>query len=272
MWKVHRLALVVLLAVGLTASCKEEKEELTWAEALEALEEAGLSEQASALTSGTIEIATDFTIGEAVEAAAEEIHNFIVSQMPCAEVTLSGATLTVEYGVHDGNCTYKGQTYSGTHTITVASTEEGGIRVDHEWADLQNQTVSVTGWSQVTWDFAGGSRQVEHELTWTRLRDDRQGTGSGDRTQSVLEGGLIEGIEVNGSRSWEGKSGTWDLAINDVQMRWVDPVPQAGTYSLGTPFNKTLTLTFSRLDEDTIEVAITNGNNEHKINVTATGG
>jgi hypothetical protein len=221
------------------------------------------------VVNGTIEISTNFTIGQAVEAAAEELGNFIVSQLPCAEITLDGATLTVEYGALPGNCTYRGHEYSGTHTITVQRNDDGDVQVDHEWIELSNGVVSVSGTANVTWSFVNGTRHVVHELIWTRLKDGRTGTGSGDRVQSVLEGGLAEGIQIDGSRTWEGDSGRWDLAINSVQVRWVDPVPQSGTYSLATPFKKTVSMTFERLDEDTIEVTLKSGDKEFKIKVNS---
>jgi hypothetical protein len=39
-------------------------------------------------------------------------------------------------------------------------------------------------------------------------------------------------------------------------MRWDDPVPQAGSYTLVTPDDKTLSLSFSRVDTDTIGVTV----------------
>lgn len=263
---------VLVATTLLLPSCRkrddDEEEALTWAQAQQALDESSLASQAGTLVGSTIEIATDFTIGDAVEAAAAEIRAFIESQLPCASIELTGATLTVEYGVNPGNCTYKGQTYSGTHTITVARNDDGDVLVEHEWIEMENQKLRVNGWANVTWSLAGGSRQVEHELTWERLSDGKTGTGSGNRTQTVLEGGIFEGIAVDGARSWHGDAGTWDLAINDVEMRWVDACPQSGTYSLMTPWNKDLTLTFERKDSDTIVVTVSSGSESFDFDVT----
>jgi hypothetical protein len=253
---------------------KEEKQEnnsLTLAEAQQALEEAAVSGDAENVMAGSIEITTSFTIGQAVEHAAQEIRDFVHSQLPCAEVTLADATLTIEYGALPGSCTYKGRTYSGTHSITVDKNADDDVLVHHEWASLSNGRVSVTGTADVTWTFDDPSRRVVHELTWTRLADGRTGTGSGDRLQTPLAGGLDEGLEVNGSRSWVGDAGTWDLAIDGVQFRWVDPVPQAGQYTLLTPKGKTLSLGFSRVDEDTIHVTLKSGDKELGFDVTKAG-
>ncbi len=266
------LGLFLVFCLSLVFSCKKQEDAVTAAEALQALEEASMATQASLVISGTVEITTDFTIGQAVEAAAEEIKNFIVSTLPCAEITLKNATLTVEYGKKAGNCTYKGQTYTGSHSVTVAKNNDGDVEVNHTWTALSNSKFTVSGTAKVTWSKAKGSRHVVHTLTWTRESDGRQGTGSGDRTQTTLEGGILEGIEVNGTRKWEGKAGTWDLDIDEVQIRWAAPVPDHGSYTLTTPFDdKTVTLSFKRLDEKTVEVTLASGDAEFVFNVKSTG-
>jgi hypothetical protein len=235
---------------------------MTAQEAGQALEEIGIEAQATQLANGTIEISTNFTIGKAVEAAADELRTFIETQLPCAEITLKSNVLTVEYGAKGGNCTYRGQTYSGTHTIAVTKNEEGEIVVDHAWDHMKNQTVSVTGTAKVVWSFKDPSRHVVHELEWTRLSDGRKGVGTGDELQKPLSGGLAEGFSVDGERGWEGQSGDWDLAINHVEMRWVDPIPQAGSYELTAPNGKTASLLFERVDEDSIRATFVTGKNE----------
>src|SRR5262245_34054693 len=112
--QLRSLAVLTLLPVALaTTSCRDETA-MTTTEAQQALQESAISGEAENVTSGTIEIATEFTLGQAVENAATEIGNFITTQLPCANVTLTGASLKVEYGVNPGNCTYKGHQYSGT--------------------------------------------------------------------------------------------------------------------------------------------------------------
>lgn len=256
------------LALVLTA-CPKEKDEspMTSAEALDALNESNVSSQAAALTSSSVEISTNFTIGKAVGEAAQELRTFIGSQLPCAEITLADATLTVKYGAKPGNCTYNGHTFSGTHSITVSKNDDAQVLVDHTWTDLSNGIVKVSGTAHVTWDLDDKYREVQHDLTWTRIADGRTGHGKGDRKQTPLAGGLAEGIQVDGSRSWEGNAGKWDLAIEGVQMRWTDPVPQAGTYRLATPKNRSISLSFSRVDASTIQVTVSNGDKSFKFNV-----
>ncbi len=258
--------------VVVLAGCPKEKADgpMTQAEAQEALQESTVDSQAAALTTSSVEIGTSFTIGKAVNDAAAELKTFIETQLPCAEIVLADAKLTVTYGAKPGNCTYKGHTFSGSHSITVAKNDDV-IEVDHEWKDLSNGVVKVNGTAHVTWDFDDKTRHVVHDLTWTRIKDGRTGRGTGDRTQRPLAGGVAEGIQVDGSRTWTGQAGKWDLAIEGVQMRWQDPVPQAGTYRLASPKGRSLELSFRRVDADSIEVTLKNDTKEFKFVVNSLG-
>lgn len=270
--RARALCVALLPVLALTGCPKEENEDpLTLGEAIEALDESTLSSQAVSLVNGTVEISTEFTIGQAVESAAAELRDFITQQLPCAEITLEKATLSIEYGAKPGNCTYNGNTYAGTHSVTVAANEDGNVEVTHTWESLTNTIVSVSGSAVVTWSFKEGSRNVVHDLTWTRVKDGRQGTGSGNRTQSALNGNILTGIKIDGVRAWEGKSGRWETAINNVEMRWVDPVPQSGSYTLSTPFSKALSMAFDRLDEDSIKVTLSSGEKSFSFNVNKAG-
>lgn len=243
---------------------------MTQGEATEALEESKAESEASALTTNTVEISTNFTIGKAVKEAAGELKNFIETQLPCAEITLAEAKLTIKYGAKPGNCTYRGNKFSGEHSVTVDKNEDE-IVVDHEWKDLSNGKVKVNGTAHVTWNFDEKSRHVVHKATWTRLADGRTGTGEGDITMTALPGGVTEGIAIDGSRTWTGPKGKWDLAVQGVQMRWVDPVPQAGTYRLASPKNRSLELSFARVDADTIAVTLKNDTKSFTFNVNSLG-
>lgn len=263
------LAAATAIVPGILTGCPAQG--MSKGESAQALDEVGLEAQASALTSSTIEISTSFTIGDAVEAAAEELKTFIDSQLPCAEATLSGSTLTVEYGVNPGSCEYKGQTYSGKHAITVTKNDEGEVIVNHVWDKMRNQVVEVSGSAEVTWNLKDPSRHVVHELSWTRLKDGKTGVGTGDILQKPLAGGLTEGISIDGDRGWSGEKGDWDLAVDNVEVRWVDPIPQAGSYELTAPDGKTATLSFKRIDEDSIEAKFVTGKSEWTFIVNKTG-
>lgn len=255
----------VALALG-AAACEPKEDPLTREEANEAVAEARLSSEAQNLTDGMVEITTDFTIGEAVEDAAEELRATIANQVPCAEASRDRATVIVEWGVTDG-CTYKGRSYTGTTAITIARTEAGSLQVTHDWMDLSNGKVTVTGTATITWSGEDRTRRVEHEATWTD--GERTVTGSGDRTQTFLETDADTGwkLQVDGSRAWKNGERSWDLDINAVTVRSVDPVPESGSYTLVNPAGKTLKLSFARVDETTIAVTVAGPRRDFTFNV-----
>lgn len=248
-----------------------QKEELTAEEAREAVSESSVDSQASALTGNTVEIGTTFTIGKGAREAATELRSFVASQMPCADVSLEEATLTIDYGKRAGTCTYRGNTYAGRHVIKITKNEEAEVLVEHTLIGLSNGKVKLDGTAKVTWDLDDKTRQVDHDLTWTRIKDGRTGRGTGSRKQTPLAGGLGEGWQVDGSRSWTGERGRFDVAIEGVEWRWKDPVPQAGRYVVATPKGKSITLSFSRVDEDTIEVKIAGPKRDFTFRVNSDG-
>jgi hypothetical protein len=263
------LALPLLVLTG----CPREKngDPLTLGEATAALEQASDAGQAEGLTASSVDISTNFTIGKAVKAGAEELRTFIGSQLPCADITLEDSTLTVVYGGKPGDCSYRGHHFSGTHVISIERNEDAQVEVHHEWTDFSNGVVSLDGTADVTWNLTDKTRRVKHQSQWTHLSSGRTGVGSGDRLQSALAGGVTEGIQVDGERTWDGAKGHWDLAIDGVQLRWTDPVPQAGSYTLTTPFDKTVSMSFERVDSDTIQVSVAGPKRDFSFNVSKLG-
>lgn len=264
------LSVLALPLVFVLTGCPKESE-LTAAEAQESLQQASAASQAENLAAASVDISTNFTIGGALEKAAGELKTFVNSQLPCADVTLENATLTIEYGVHPGNCLYRGHSFSGTSAITVSKNAMNEVVVDHVWTQLSDGVVKLDGSAHVTWNFSDQTRHVVHDVTWTHLASGRIGTGTGDRTQKPLTGGIAEGIQIDGTRTWSGPRGSWDLAIDGVQARWSDPVPQAGSYSLSTPFDKSVSMSFSRVDEDTIKVTVAGPKREFSFTVSKAG-
>lgn len=255
----------------LTACPKERERALTLDEASQALDEATAASEAESLTSVNVDISTSFTIGQGVVQALNEVQSFVASQFPCADVSVSEQTLTVVYGAKPGNCTYRGHQFSGTTEITISKNDAGQVVVEHEWTAMSNGVVSLTGSAQVTWDGTALTRNVQHDTTWTHLASGRVAHGSGNRTQSALNGDVTQGIRVDGARSWEGPRGNWELGISGVEMRWSDPVPQAGSYTLSTPFDANIAMAFSRLDADTIRVTVSGPKRSFAFNVSKTG-
>lgn len=265
------LTTVLVLPVLVLTGCPRREAALTLGEATQALEQASDAGQAEGLTAASVDISTNFTIGQAASDTAAELKSFIEAQLPCAEAMLDGSTLTVEYGAKGGSCSYRGHTFSGQHTLSVERNEDASVEVHHTWTDFSNGVVSLDGTADVTWNPKQKTRRVQHESHWTHLKSGRTGTGTGDRLQSVLPDGLSEGIQVDGVRAWEGARGRWELAIDGVQMRWTDPVPQAGSYTLSTPFDKSLSMSFSRVDDDTIRVTVEGPKRSFDFTVTKLG-
>ena len=263
-----KMAMLSALMLVIAAGCRIDP--LTGQEAQQALEESSVDAQASALTSASVEVATDFTIGEGAERAAAHVRDFVASQLPCATITLDGHELSIEYGKNAGNCTFRGHHFAGTHTIDVER-DDDQVVVHHSWSDFNNGRISVSGTADVTWNLEDPSRRIQHELTWTRMSDGRSGTGSGDRTQRPLTGGISEGFSVDGQRKWDGKRGTWNLDIDGIEMRWTDPVPQAGSWVLTTPKGKVISLDFARIDDDTIGVTASGGDRTIELQVSKLG-
>ena len=269
--KVRFQALLLVGSVVLTGCPRDKTDDgLTLAEASQAVDESTIGSQGEGVTSETIEISTSFTIGHAVQTAAQELSTFIASQRPCASVTPSGSTVTVVYGAN-GSCLYNGHVITGTSEVTITKNDAAGVTVDHHFTALSNGLVQVDGTAEVTWTEANQSRHVVHDLVIERLRDQKTVDSSGDRTQTPLSGDLTTGIVVNGTRTWTSSAGTWDLTIDNVQMRWGDPIPQAGMYTLLTPKSKALTLGFKRADADTITVTLSGPKRSFSFDVSSTG-
>ncbi|MCA9659005.1 MAG: hypothetical protein KC486_11730 [Myxococcales bacterium] len=225
--------------------------------------------QAQAIENEITEITTSFTIGGGVQEVLQEIKAFLESQAPCSTVEIADSTLTMDFGTLDDNCTYNNHTYAGVVTIAV-TVEADATVIDHTYADFSNGTITMNGTKEVT--YSAQSRRVVTDYEFVNKDGDAVDTTS-DRTQTLLNEseGLAGGIVINGVRAWTGQSGMWNLDIDDVEVRWVDPVPQSGVYSLVTPKDKTITMSFERVDADTIAVIVDGGRNTKTYHVTSTG-
>ena len=180
---------IALLAPLAAAGCFA-AEEMTLLEALDALEQSHSSARGEEATGGVIEISTDFTIGAALEAAAQAIADFWESQLDCTGVTVEGNVITIDYGTLDDACVYRGYTYAGVNTITVVSTAQGDLEVLHTWTDFSNGDVAVDGGATVTWSGEDRTRRVVTEHTWTDLDLGDTVDVTGDHIQGELEAGV----------------------------------------------------------------------------------
>jgi hypothetical protein len=265
--RIDRILLLALAA--LTSACGAAN--LTASEAKEAVDEASYDSQASALTSNTIEVSTNFTLGQGIQNAAQQLRSFMTAELPCASVTQQDGTLTVEYGATGGQCVYRGHTITGKHTIKLTKVDAETAQVEHTWTDLSNGKVKVNGTATVTWNKTDKTRHVQHQLSILRIAKGVTVTSSGDRTQRPLDGGITEGIQVDGSRNWTNAKGEWDLAINSVQMRWKDPIPFSGSYELTTPKGATVTISFERIDDATIRATLVTPRRTYTFKVRSSG-
>ncbi|MCA9545144.1 MAG: hypothetical protein KC613_12160 [Myxococcales bacterium] len=262
-------ALLLAAVTALTVACKPPEEALTRAEAETSMAEAASASAVSALTADSIEISTDFTLGEGVERAAETLADFYRSQVPCAQVAVARGEVTVDFGA-TGDCAWRGRTWTGQRKIAITRAEPGQVEVTHTWTDFSDGRVTVSGQAEVTW--GDGARRVVHALRWTGPNG-KAGTGEGDRTQTLLDpaAGLEGGLRVEGSRTWTVEDRAWGLSLVGVELRPQDPVPQAGRYILSTPFDKRLYLEFERVDAQRIRVTLTGPKREFTFTVRSTG-
>lgn len=272
MTRLARLTVLFSL-VSTIAGCLGSNEEsgMTNAEALESLTQALSSGEGESVVTGVVEISTNFTIGSAIEAAVEELRTFLESQVDCSTATVENATLTIDFGTLDDSCVYRGTTYAGTAATTLVRNDEGEVQVEHVWTDLSNGRASVSGTGTVTWSAADLSRRVVHQLDWTK--DSVEWVATGDRTQTLVDAstGIEAGIQIDGVRNWSNDRGDWLLAINSVAFRLEDPIPFSGQYSVTTPDDNVLTITFSEIDDDTIEARLSGTRRDWVFHVSSTG-
>jgi hypothetical protein len=265
---VRPLTLALLLTAP--AGCFVVGDDLSNVEMREALDEVVLEGQGQAVENEIVEITTDFTIGEGVAQAAQALRDAIASQIPCSTVTVADDTLTLDFGGLEDECVYNGHTFAGVVIVTIRhDAASDTLTVDHTYEDLSNGVVTLNGSKVVDW-----SDQTRHVVTDLEVeRAGKTARTSSDRTQTLLDpdAGLAGGIEINGERRWDNDRGAWELAIDGVELRWIDPVPQAGSYTLKTPRGKTAVLGFARVDDDTIAVTLSGGRKDRIFHVTRSG-
>ena len=255
-----------MLSLLLLAGCSRT---LTLDEAREALAAYVANARADAMVTGVVELSTGFTIGDAVQDAAENLRGFVQSQVPCSTVTRDGATVTMDFGTLDDACTWNGATWAGVAEVTVTVGPDGSeVVLEHAWTGLTNGTETLDGEAEVTWDLSEGTRTIVHTATWTD--GTATVTGEGARVQSLVdpELGLEGGILVEGSRSWTVDDALWTLDIDRIEARLQDPVPQAGALRLTTPAEKVATLLFERQDADTIRVTLEGARRPYAVDIT----
>ncbi len=228
-------------------------------EAIAALDEMNRSSRGEDATSSVIEVSTDQTIGDRLEDAADTLAAFWEAQAPCTTVTIDGANLTIDYGGLDDPCTYNGSTYAGVTTIGVVGIDADTLDVEHRWDAFANADLRVDGEATVSWDIASQTRAVVTTHTWTDLGSSDTMDVEGDHVFGYLEPalGLAGGFTLEGTRDWDSARGHYELDMKGVEVRLQDPCPQEGVFTLLLPSGKTLEMTNTRIDDQTIEARVT---------------
>lgn len=247
---------------------------MTNLEALDALGQTMRSGQGDAATAQPIEISTEFTLGDAVDRAAQDLADFWASQADCTTVDVTGATITVDYGTLADGCLWNGRTYAGVTAATITSASIGDVQVDHAWTGFTDGRVTVDGDAVVQWDGSALSQDVTTTHTWTDNATGETVDVTGHHLLGALEGGgwFDGGITLEGARQWTTDDGDeWDLVFTGVEARWIDPAPQAGTFTVTSPAGKTLDLVFSRVDDTTIRADLVGARTPLAFEITALG-
>lgn len=256
---------LLALAIG-AGGCFQQ--DATRAEMRQALLETTVQGLGMGMESEIIELTTSFTIGKGVEAAFEELRDFVSSQVPCSTVTLEPGKLSIDFGDLADTCTYRGRTYAGVVTVELEAQGDSYL-VTHTYDGLTGGTVTLDGTADVTW--TGTTRNVVTDLSF--VSDDRTVEVEADRTQvfSSCADATAVCVDIDGHRMWTGPAGQWDMSIAGVHIRSIDPVPESGTYTLLTPKDKEVEMSFARVDEDTIRVTLSSGLRSFDFDVTKSG-
>jgi hypothetical protein len=227
-----------------------------------ALEE-GLGAQAD-----LVEVTTSFTIGQGIEAIREEIRAFVTSQIPCSTVTLESNTVTIDFGGLADACVYRGRTFAGVVSVAIDSAPDG-VLVTHTYSGFTTGKATLDGTAAVLWN--GNRADVTTELHVATSRGEIDLESERTHTISACEGADAVCFTADGYRSWSGPRGEWDLTIAGIRARSIDPVPEEGRYSLLTPEEKTIEMSFDRVDTDTIQVTLESGRHTFDVRVNSAG-
>ena len=231
-----------------------------------AVDEVVATGEGESLENDILEITTSFTLAAGLETAATQVRAYVETQLPCAVIEAPVPnTLVVAFGEAEGDCEVNGRSLSGKLTVAFEASVDQVV-VTHTYEALTNGRATLDGSAVVTWTEA--SRHVVTDLDVETSRGSF--TANADRTLRRL-GAVGDGIVVSGTRDWSGPRGDWHVDIEDVEIRGIDPVPQDGAYVLTQPSGNEITMTFDRIDDDTIEVEVTGGRRDRTFRVTASG-
>lgn len=255
-----------LLVCALVPACDFMSGNVSATEMRMAVDDVVATGQANSLEDGVVEITTSFTIGDGLLQVAQTVRGFVESQIPCSTVSSpSENTLVIDFGALEDECTFSGRTFAGTVTVSFEPSEDSVV-VHHTYDGITDGHATLDGTADVTW--TSDARHIVTDFTFTGPRGEFSATS--DRTQTRI-GAIGEGITVAGDRDWKGPNGELHLDIEDVEIRAQDPVPQDGSYLLTLPSGKELSMSFDRIDADTIEITVEGGRRDHIFRVSSAG-
>lgn len=260
----HRLPAAMCCALLTLPACDDDS--ASPSEMRMAVDEVVATGQAASLEDGVFEITTDFRLGDGVHGVLTEVRALVESQIPCSTIEATDEqTLVIDFGTLEDGCEYRGRTFAGIVTVTYEAAGDDVI-VTHDYDGITDGRATLDGEAVVTW--SERSRHIVTEFAVHRPRGDF--SSDGDRTQTRIDE-RGDGIRVDGERNWRNDRGRWHLEIDGVEMRPIDPVPQDGAYVLTTARGREITMTFERIDEDTIEVSVSGGRRDRVYRVTSAG-
>lgn len=265
------LAVACSTAIFTTTGCL--REGMSAAEMRAAVVEIVENGQVQQLENGIVEITTDFTIGDAVEAVRDHIAEVLAACGQTTVTVMDDVSIRIDFGPASDPCVHDGKSYSGVVDLVI--TRDGDtVTVEHTYQDASNGTYTLHGDKTVTWSSGGGTavvRTIDSNVGWTGPNGPVDHTSQRTMTFSDFLGGPEAPIVVDGNHHWTRDGEAWDLDMNEVEFRLVDPVPQDGSYVLTVPSGKEGTLSFERIDEDTIAVHFATGLRERTFHVTKSG-
>ncbi len=263
----HPVAVHSALALLVVSGC-DLQQPASRAEMRDAVAEVALLGDGIGTQTQLVELTTSFTLGQGAQAIAEEVRSFVHSQIDCSQVSVEPGRISIDFGDLSDNCTYRGRTYAGVVTVEFEDRGET-FGVTHTYEGVTGGKTTLDGTVEVEWD--GNVRNVVTDLDFAGERGEV--SVQADRTQTFTACADAKAVclTVQGDRDWTGPRGSWEMDILDVKMRSIDPVPESGTYAILTPDDKTIELSFERVDSDTIEVSVEGGRRPFVFNVTAAG-
>ncbi len=269
----HRLATFAALAAFTTGSTGCLRDTMTRTEMRAAVVELVETGQVQQLENGIVEITTDFTIGDAVEQVRDRIAEVLAACGQTTVTAMDDVTIRIDFGPASDPCEYDGNAYSGVVELVIGR-DGDTVVVDHSYEDLSNGTYTLNGDKRVTWSSNGGGevvREIDSQVGWIGPNGPVDHRSQRTMTFSDFLGGPEAPITIDGDRRWDRAGDTWELDINGVEFRLADPVPQDGSYVLTIPNGKQGTLSFERVDEDTIAVTFVSGVRQRTFHVSRAG-